>query len=132
MPVAELLIAGAVAAIAPHLRSAGEALVEGAGRIAGEQIGALIALIRRRFAKGDKGDAELDALAEAPGDAARQEAVAARLRAVIEEDPEFAAAFERLARPVVSGDTEMRVDVREGGQVGKVVQARDVGGDINL
>jgi thioredoxin-like negative regulator of GroEL len=128
----ESVVAVAVAAMAPYLKALGAKAAETAGDALGARIVPLIAAIRERFRRaGDEGaEAALDDLAAAPDDDAARAAATTALAERAATDPELAALIERVAR--AAGDTTMTVNVSEGGRVGKVVQARDVQGDINL
>ncbi|SEN27259.1 hypothetical protein SAMN05216267_1003155 [Actinacidiphila rubida] len=111
------------------------ALAGGAGTAAGQQAWeALRALVLRPFRRGASGADAVTALAEAPGDGARAERLAAALAARAAQDPEFAQAMRawlRVAEGAADGPSEARNTV-SGGTQSAVVQARDIHGGVSF
>ncbi|MEV6824575.1 hypothetical protein [Amycolatopsis sp. NPDC051102] len=109
-------------------------LISIAAALAAKGATGLYELVRRKFAKNPPAIAALEAAAAAPEDNRPITALAERLSEAQVEDAEFAEAlreeWEKLPESRVSrGDVHNTVT---GNVTGKVVQLRDVHGNINL
>lgn len=103
-------------------------LVSIAAALAGKAAVGLYELATRKFARDPKATAEIEAAVEAPEDPRRIEVLAARLERAERADPDFRAALR--AEWASYGGGAVVNQVR--GRVGKVIQARDIHGDITL
>ncbi|CCH15800.1 hypothetical protein [Micromonospora lupini] len=121
-----------VLAVATALATKG-AEVLGVG--ARSAIGSLFSLVRSRFGTGTRESAALDAAMAHPQERWRHTALASALADVMARDPDFSAAladeWRRLAGTGVVVDQGQVVN-HFSGTAGKVVQARDVQGDITF
>ncbi|MEU8020656.1 hypothetical protein AB0B88_00365 [Micromonospora haikouensis] len=119
-----------VLAVATALSTKGaEALAAGAR----SAIGSLFQLVRVRFGAGTQESAVLEAAIEHPQERWRQAALASALADVMARDPDFATALDeewrRLSRAGVVA-VQGQVVNHFSGTAERVVQARDVQGDI--
>lgn len=119
-----------VLAVATALATKG---AEAFGAGAREAIGSLFRLVRERFGTGTRESVVLDGAVEHPEEQWRHTALASALAEVMARDPQFATAltdeWRRLAGSgVIAGQGQ--VINHFSGTAGKVVQARDVRGDI--
>ncbi|WP_089156463.1 hypothetical protein [Micromonospora sp. NBS 11-29] len=98
-----------------------------------EALGSLFDLVRGRFGAGTRESVALDAAMAHPQERRRHAALASALADVMARDPDFAAALDdewrRLAGAGVVA-VQGQVVNHFSGTAGKVVQARDVQGDI--
>ncbi|WBB73062.1 hypothetical protein O7602_25770 [Micromonospora sp. WMMD1128] len=121
-----------VLAVATALATKG---AEALGVGARSAIGSLFSLVRGRFGSGTRESAVLDAAITHPQERWRHAALASALADVMARDPNFAAALDdewrRLARTGVVA-VQGQVVNHFSGTAGKVVQARDIQGDINF
>jgi hypothetical protein len=104
-------------------------LVSIAAALAAKGATGLYDLVRRKFAKNPPAIAALEAAAAAPEDDRPIAALAERLSEAEVEDAEFAEALREEWSRVSPGDVHNSVT---GTVTGKVVQLRDVHGNINL
>jgi hypothetical protein len=111
-------------AVATALANKGAEAVAAAGRSA---IDALVRLVRRRFGHGTHESAVLDAAADDP---AAQRELADLLDRAMSDDPEFANRLRSLWQQV-SADRGGVVN-QFSGHAEKVVQARDIRGNVTL
>ncbi|GHJ17783.1 hypothetical protein [Micromonospora sp. AKA38] len=121
-----------VLAVATALATKG---AEALGVGARSAIGSLLSLVRGRFGAGTRESAVLDAAMAHPQERWRHAALASALADAMARDPSFTAALDdewrRLARAGVVA-VQGQVVNHFSGTAGKVVQARDVQGDINF
>ncbi|WP_422753587.1 hypothetical protein [Micromonospora sp. WMMD708] len=119
-----------VLAVATTLATKG---AEAFGAGAREAIGSLVRMVRNRFGSGTPESAVLDGAVEHPQEQWRHTALASVLADVMARDPQFARAlndeWRRLTGSSVS-DAQGQVTNHFSGTAEKVVQARDVRGDI--
>ncbi|MFK3984444.1 hypothetical protein ACI2K4_29235 [Micromonospora sp. NPDC050397] len=119
-----------VLAVATALTAKGAELLVDAGRSA---LAAMRRLVRSRFAENTADVEVLAAAAADPDNQARQAELAAVLSRVMSEDPAFAATVRAQWRLVeASVAAPGHVSNQFDGTANKVVQARDVHGDIHL
>lgn len=106
---------------------------EAFGAGAREAIGSLFRMVRDRFGVGTPESAVLDGAVEHPQEQWRQTALASALAEVMARDPQFARTLKgewrRLTGPNVVA-AQGQVDNHFSGTAEKVVQARDIRGDI--
>ncbi|SCF14834.1 hypothetical protein GA0070216_105326 [Micromonospora matsumotoense] len=106
---------------------------EAFGAGAREAIASLFRLVRDRFGAGTRESVVLDGAVEHPEEQWRQTALASALAEVMARDPQFATALKsewhRLAGPSIIA-AQGQVANHFSGTAEKVVQARDVRGDI--
>lgn len=109
-------------------------LISIAAALAGKAATGLYDLVRKKFSSDEQALAELEAATERPDDPQRIDAIAERLDRAEAEDPEFSAQlrteWEKVS--VTQNADGGSVANQVSGNVGKLVQARDVHGDINL
>ncbi|MEV0939540.1 hypothetical protein AB0I90_04045 [Micromonospora wenchangensis] len=119
-----------VLAVATTLATKG---AEAFGAGAREAIGSLFRMVRDRFGVGTPESAVLDGAVEHPEEQWRQTALASALAEVMAQDPQFTRRLKdewhRLAGPSVVA-AQGQVDNHFSGTAEKVVQARDIRGDI--
>ncbi|MEV5716651.1 hypothetical protein AB0L41_22370 [Amycolatopsis mediterranei] len=106
-------------------------LVSIAAAVAAKGATGLYDLVKRKFAKDPAAVAVLDAAAAAPEDTRPVTALAERLHEAEAEDGEFAEALREEWRKLTITHGEVHNQVT-GNVTGKVVQARDVHGNIHL
>lgn len=106
-------------------------LVSIAAALAAKSATSLYEFVKRRFTAREEAAAALDAAEGAPPDSPQVATLAARLAEAEAEDPTFAAELRHVWQQVHA--TEGGVVNQIGGNVtGKVVQARDIEGDISF
>jgi hypothetical protein len=91
-------------------------------------------LVKAKFARNSHAEAELEAAAEAPDDPQRIEALATRLAEAERSDPEFGAAL-RTQYAIIIHNQQLssgKVINQVTGNADKLVQARDIHGNISL
>lgn len=103
-------------------------LVSIAAALAGKAAVGLYELAKRKFAGDPKATAEIDAAVEAPEDPHRIEVLAERLAEAERTDPEFKAALRAEWANYIGADVVNQVR----GNVGKLIQARNIHGNITL
>ncbi|GAB3816779.1 hypothetical protein [Micromonospora zhanjiangensis] len=121
-----------VLAVATALATKG---AEALGAGARSAIGSLFSLVRSRFGAGTRESAVLDAALAHPQEQWRHTALASTLADVMARDPDFTAALTDEWRRLVRSDVvavQGEVVNHFSGTAGKVVQARDVQGDITF
>ena len=106
-------------------------LVSIAAALAAKGATGLYDLVKRKFAKNPKAIAALEAASAAPEDPQPITALAERLHEVEAEDAEFAEALRAEWRKVSLSQGDVHNSVT-GNVTGKVVQARDIHGNISL
>ena len=91
-------------------------------------------LVKAKFAKNRPAKAEIEAAIETPEDTSRIQALAARLAEAERTDPEFGAALRAQWATIVHNQQSTSADVTNTvlGNVAKLVQARDIHGNISL
>lgn len=90
--------------------------------------------VRERFRGRTADERALERAAETPDEPARAEALEGVVRRVLDEDPEFGAEIETMwnrARTVAAPSDEGVVNLFNG-RAAKVVQMRDLNGDLNV
>ncbi|WP_020499856.1 hypothetical protein [Sciscionella marina] len=109
-------------------------LISIAAALAGKAATGLYDLVRKKFSGDKEALAELEAATERPEDEQYIEAVAQRLDRAENDDAEFKtelrAEWEKIRVTQQAGDGSVNNQVS--GDVGTLIQARDVHGDINL
>ncbi|MGQ0776817.1 MAG: hypothetical protein ACT4NY_20765 [Pseudonocardiales bacterium] len=109
-------------------------LISIAAAIAGKTASGLYDLVKRRYSGNRQATAELEAAVEDPADPQLIEVIAERLAIAEESDPDFRAALRsEWDKITVTQHAEGGVANQVYGNVsGKVVQARDIHGNISL
>lgn len=103
-------------------------LVSIAAALASKAATSLYDLAKRKFVGHAKASAELEAAVEQPDDPRLIEILAERLAAAEDDDPEFRTALRAAWASHNSGNVHNQVR----GHVAKLVQARDIHGNITL
>lgn len=106
-------------------------LVSIAAALATKSATSLYDLVKRRFAGHKEAEAALEAAGDSPPDSPDVATLAAHLAAAEVEDPAFGAALRRTWQQV-SASRGGVVNQITGNVSGKVVQARDIEGDISF
>ncbi|WP_434740364.1 hypothetical protein [Micromonospora sp. SH-82] len=119
-------------AVATAFATKGAELVASGGR---DALSTLFRLVRNRFASESEGAAALEAVTDNPQQRWRTMELAAALESVMTRDPDFAQVVEEGWRRVPGTEiSAVQGDVSNSfsGSAEKVVQARDVQGDIRF
>ena len=118
-----------VLAVATALAAKGAEVLFSGGR---DAVGALYRMVRSRFGEGTEESAALEAAVVDPDDYDRQAVLADALARTMAVDPAFDAAVRAEWRSVQARLSVAPGDVTNefSGTAGKVVQARDISGDI--
>lgn len=130
----------AVALLVPYLKSVSEGFAKKAGEELGEKSGELAwtrakqlhQLVKSKFSAESSGEKAISALEKVPNDADTQAAVRFQLKDMMEVDEEFARQIATILKEAdrAGADTVFNTNIH--GNVEKLVQMRDVYGDVNL
>lgn len=130
----------AVVLLVPYLKSVSEGFAKKAGEQLGEKSGELAwakakqlhQFIRTKFADDSGSEKALSALEETPDDSDTQAAVRFQLKDQMSADNEFAKQIAALLKEADKAGADTVFNTNIHGNVEKLVQMRDVYGDVNI